>query len=154
MLRFSRVQNKIRKAMIQYALITAMILSPVAQWKERLPSKQRVEGSSPSGATTWEKYIATGYSHGCTLPRSGKEFKKPRKGANGKWPVPNETVAADPSIPFGTKLLISYRGKIFRMVVGDRGHAITGKRLDLFFEDCEKAKAWGKRKVDVKILND
>lgn len=139
------------KSVIQYAIALTIVLSPIAQWKERQISNLRVEGSSPSGATTWVEYMATGYSHGCTKPRSGKEFSTPHKGANGKWPIPNRTVAADKSLPFGTILLISYRGKVFEMEVGDRGGSIVGKRIDIFFPTCSHAKRWGRRLVHIKV---
>lgn len=138
--------------------LVLIVHSPIAQRIERLPSKQGVEGSSPSGATIWKEYIVTGYAHGCTNPKDmfGKPMpeRKPQRGANGKWPIPNITVAADKSIPFGTKIHISHNGKIFKMEVGDRGRDIVGNRLDIFFPSCSHAKRWGKRKVHVKIIHD
>lgn len=106
--------------------------------------------TSPS--SEWQTYEATAYSHGCVMPRSGKEFKKPQRGANNKWPIPHVTVAADPGLPFGTKILLSHRGVVTETIVGDRGHAIKGKRLDLFMKTCEQAKRFGRKKISVRIV--
>ena len=96
-------------------------------------------------------FEATAYSHFCTMPLSGIEGP-PQPGANGRWPVAHETVAADPSIPFGTVLEISHDGIVSRRVVGDRGLAIRGRRLDLFMESCEQARRWGRRMVSVSVI--
>lgn len=39
-------------------------------------------------------YEVTSYSHGCAMPRDGRE-RAPRPAANGEWPVPGLTLAAD-----------------------------------------------------------
>ncbi len=99
----------------------------------------------------WTQYTVTAYHHGCIIPKNGIEGK-PRKAANGEWPEANWTVAAPPSLPFGTVLELSYQGIITTRIVGDRGRAIKGKRLDLFVSDCERAKAWGRRVVWVREI--
>jgi hypothetical protein len=38
-------------------LLSATILVPVAQWRERRPHKPRVLGSSPSGRTSYSGYM-------------------------------------------------------------------------------------------------
>lgn len=94
-------------------------------------------------------YEVTAYSHGCILPRNGKEGHA-RRAANGRWPVADVTVAADTSIhPFGTELLIEGLG--FRSV-GDRGHVIKGHRLDLFVDTCREAIAFGRRMMRVHLV--
>lgn len=87
-------------------------------------------------------YEVTAYSHGCALPRTGPE-RPPRPGANGEWPRADYTVAADTTLhPFGTEVLIENIG--FR-TVGDRGHAIKGRRLDVFMDTCKEARKFGRR---------
>lgn len=87
-------------------------------------------------------YEVTAYSFGCTLPRNGVE-PPPQRGADGRWPRADITVAADTSVhPFGTELLIEGIG--FR-TVGDRGHAIKGRKLDLFVDSCAEARRFGRR---------
>ena len=59
------------------------------------------------------------------------------------------TVAADTSeLPIGTLLYVQDFGW---GRVEDRGGAIRGERLDLWFDDQAKARQWGRRKVPVKI---
>ena len=59
------------------------------------------------------------------------------------------TIAADPKLyPFGTVMYIPDYGY---GRVDDRGSAIKGERLDLFFESHKAALKWGKRWRDVKV---
>jgi len=58
--------------------------------------------------------------------------------------------AADKSIPFGTMITIPDYGTV---PVLDRGGAITGSRIDVFFPDHQQALNWGRRKMTVKIWN-
>lgn len=95
---------------------------------------------SAQGANVYE---VTAYSHGCILPRDGRPEGHARRAANGRWPLADITVAADTSVhPFGTELLIEGIG--FR-TVGDRGHAIKGRKLDLFVDSCREARRFGRR---------
>lgn len=95
----------------------------------------------------WKEYISTSYSHGCVLPTSGKEHGRKDRTASGKVAKANWTVAASEEFPFGTILQVSYRGKIFRWEVQDRGYAIKDGMVDFFVESCKKAKLYGRRKV-------
>lgn len=59
------------------------------------------------------------------------------------------TVAADTAVfPFGTVVFIPEFGW---GRVEDRGGAIRGNRMDLWFEDHAKALQWGRRKVAAKV---
>lgn len=100
---------------------------------------------------TWSQYEVTAYSKGCTMPKNGiePEFNIT---ASGAVPIANLTVAADKSFPFGTRLLLSFEGILSPRTVQDRGGAIFGRRLDLYMENCQKARLWGRRKVWVRIL--
>lgn len=90
-------------------------------------------------------YNVSAYSHGCILPRSGKEGP-PQRAADGSWPVSGKTVAADWRIhPPGSELIIA--GRVWR--VTDKGRAIKGRRIDLFLGSCHEARAWGRRMVSV-----
>lgn len=51
-----------------------------------------------------------------------------RQTASGKWPTEGVTIAADPSIPFGTELVID--GVCY--TVQDRGGMIKGNKIDIF----------------------
>lgn len=100
---------------------------------------------------SWAWYTVTAYSHGCIRPKSGVE-RGPQKAANGKMPVPNWSVAADPSLPFDTVLELSYQGIVTTRIVHDRGRDIKKNRLDLFVSDCERARMWGVRRVWVREI--
>jgi len=58
------------------------------------------------------------------------------------------TVAADKSLPFGTIVYVPGYGY---GRVEDRGGAIKGDKLDLWFPSHSLAKQWGRKKVTVKI---
>ena len=62
-------------------------------------------------------------------------------------------VAADTSLlPFGTKLVIpGYAGDEAVEVI-DRGGAIKGHKLDLYFPTHEEALEWGRQWVDVTVI--
>lgn len=65
------------------------------------------------------------------------------------WPSVG-IVAVDPSvIPLGTRLYIDGYGNATAL---DRGSAIKGNRIDLFFENKAEALKWGRRTVRVFIL--
>lgn len=111
----------------------------------------------PAKGGPWQRFYVTGYSHGCTNPRSGKEPKRPQKQSSGSYPVPNWTVAAPPDMVPGTVIELSYRGILTTRIVGDTGPDIVRKpgrlpRLDLFMADCERAKSWGHHVVDVREI--
>jgi 3D (Asp-Asp-Asp) domain-containing protein len=61
-------------------------------------------------------------------------------------------VAADTDVlPFGTKLIIpGYHGKPVEVI--DRGGAIKGNKLDLFYPTHEEALQWGRQWVDVVVV--
>lgn len=104
-----------------------------------------------SNLEDWAAYVVTAYSAGCILPKFGPE-PPPQPMASGEWPVAGLHVAADPSLAFGTVLEVVYRGLPSRLIVGDRGRAIKGRRLDLFLATCRAARAWGRRTAYVREI--
>jgi 3D (Asp-Asp-Asp) domain-containing protein len=65
------------------------------------------------------------------------------------------TVAADPRVlPMGTTIrvtgLTSSRPQTF--TVADTGAAVKGNEIDIFIRDCARAKAFGRRRVHVRVL--
>ena len=62
-------------------------------------------------------------------------------------------VAADTDVlPFGTKLVIpGYHGKPVEVI--DRGGAIKGNKLDLFYPTHEEALQWGRQIIEVTIVD-
>lgn len=70
--------------------------------------------------------------------------------ASGEKAVEGVTVAADTNIlPFGTKVIID--GNTY--IVQDRGGAIKGNRIDLYFDSHQEALNFGKQTKQVTILN-
>jgi 3D (Asp-Asp-Asp) domain-containing protein len=62
-------------------------------------------------------------------------------------------VAADTSIlPFGTRLVIPGYADDQAVEVADRGGAIKGNKLDLFFSTHEAALQWGRQTVEVTVI--
>lgn len=65
------------------------------------------------------------------------------------------TVAADPHVlPMGTMIsvtgLMSPRPQTF--TVADSGAAVKGNEIDIFISDCARAKTFGRRRVQVRVL--
>lgn len=61
--------------------------------------------------------------------------------------------AADTAVlPFGTKLIIPGYAAGRPVEVIDRGGAIKGMRVDVFFPTHEQARAWGRRWVNVTVV--
>ena len=72
--------------------------------------------------------------------------------ANGHKIQPGDTfVAADARYPFETELIIPGYNASKPVKVLDRGGAIKGNRIDVFFHTHEKALQWGVQYLDVKI---
>lgn len=70
--------------------------------------------------------------------------------ASGVKAVEGVTIAADTSVlPFGTKVIID--GNTY--IVQDRGGAVKGNRIDVFFDSHEKALQFGRQTKEVTILN-
>lgn len=109
------------------------------------PPARRLE---PPKGGKWQRFIATGYSHGCTNPTDRPEPKYPQATASGLEAEANWSVAASPEdFPFLTVLEISFDGIITRRIVHDRGRDITKGRIDLFFSTCDRARQWGNKVV-------
>lgn len=68
--------------------------------------------------------------------------------ASGVKAMEGVTIAADKSIPFGTEIVID--GKTY--IVQDRGGAIKGNRIDIYFDSHEKALQYGRQTKEVTIL--
>jgi 3D (Asp-Asp-Asp) domain-containing protein len=62
-----------------------------------------------------------------------------------------KVIAVDPDIiPLGSKVHVEGYGEA---IAGDIGGAITGNRIDVFIPSESKAKKWGRKEVEVKVLN-
>lgn len=94
-------------------------------------------GGSPEGASKVLQMVATAYTHTGQPTASGVQ---PYVGG----------VAVDPKvIPLGTRLYVEGYGPA-RAV--DTGGLIKGNRIDLFLETAKECYSWGKRTVNVYVL--
>lgn len=91
-----------------------------------------------------ETYIVTAY-----CPCEKCCGKTDRITASGVKAVEGVTVATDKSIPFGTKIYIEGVGE---RIVQDRGGAIKGNKIDLYFDTHEQALEWGRQERKIKII--
>lgn len=88
-------------------------------------------------------YVITAY---CTCRICCGVYSGGNRTASGTVPTTNRTIAVDTSvIPFGTKVVID--GQIY--VAEDRGGAIKGKRIDMFFYTHKEALNWGRKTIEV-----
>ena len=69
--------------------------------------------------------------------------------ASGRRAQSGRTIAMDPSVPFGTHVLIN--GDEY--IVEDRGGAIKGNRIDIFFDSHQEGEDWGVQYLPVAILD-
>jgi 3D (Asp-Asp-Asp) domain-containing protein len=60
-------------------------------------------------------------------------------------------VAADRKYAFGTEMIVAGYSNSEPVKVLDRGGAIRGNRLDVFFHSPEEALRWGVKYLDVKV---
>lgn len=99
----------------------------------------------------YETYEVTAYTADYESTR--KQPSDPLYGitASGEVVKEGHTIAAPRNIPFGTKIYIPYFDTIF--TVEDRGGAIRGNRLDVYMASRDEARAFGRRSLDVLILD-
>lgn len=63
----------------------------------------------------------------------------------------DEFVAADRKYPFGTRVVVPGYNSSKPVQVQDRGNAICGNRLDVFFTSHREARDWGIRFLPVQV---
>lgn len=69
--------------------------------------------------------------------------------ASGVKAVEGITIATDKSIPLGTKIYIDGVGE---RIVQDRGGAIKGNKIDLYFDTHQEVLSFGRQTKRVKIM--
>ena len=124
---------------------TTAILTPSVAIAENEPTTQPEE---------WIDAVATAY---CPCERCCGSWALNRPDgivytASGAEAVQGVTIAADWSIyPPGTVLFVEGLGE---MVVQDRGGAIQGQKIDVYFESHDDALRFGRQNVRFYIVND
>jgi Uncharacterized protein conserved in bacteria len=99
----------------------------------------------------WLKFEISAYTNGYESTRKCKGDRNYGRTASGLITKEGRTVSADPNLlPIGTIIFIDGIGE---RRVEDTGSAIKGYKLDLFIEDLQEAKKFGRKKgVKVKII--
>ena len=101
------------------------------------------------GKPKTETYVITAYCacyDCCNKNPTDKGYGITASGVKAQQGV---TVAMDKSIPFGTKIYIDGVGE---RIVQDRGGAINGNRIDLYFNDHQSALNFGRQTREVCII--
>ena len=122
-------------ALILILTSPASAIAPVMFPVEVLQEHQEPEPESPEPETI--TFEATAYTW------TGNRT------ATGTWPS-RGTVAVDPRvIPLGTELHIEGYGPA---VAADTGGAIQGQRVDLYMDSEHECWQWGRRQVEVRVI--
>lgn len=101
--------------------------------------------SSTSGLHSSNTVYASYYGHGERLSRHT---------ASGEYFNPHGLTAAHRTLPFGTHLRVSYRGRSVVVRVNDRGPAkSTGRSLDLSYGAARALGMSGSAPVHIERLN-
>lgn len=106
--------------------------------------KTEVTNRSEVNRTEWQTFVATAY-----CPCSKCCGKSTGITASGLPATPNHTIAMSATYPFGTKIEIEGYG-IY--VVEDRGGAIKGDRIDIFFSSHQEALNWGRKNIRARVI--
>lgn len=135
-------------------------LQKVTSGDLKISSSEKVSGTPPTleESVDWSQYpsqevIATGYTAG--YESTGKSPGHPEFGITYSGVKVTRdlysTVAADLNVfPIGTILFIPGYGY---GVVADKGGAIKGNKVDLYYETVEDVyEKWGKKKVEVYVV--
>ena len=87
----------------------------------------------------------------CPCPKCCGEYSDGVTACGHKIRPGDTFVAADRRYSFGTEMLIPGYSNSRPVKVLDRGGAIKGNRLDVFFATHEEALEWGVRHLDIKV---
>ena len=87
----------------------------------------------------------------CPCPKCCGEYADGVTACGHKIQPGEAFVAADERYPFGTEMIIASYNNGKPVKVLDRGGAIRGDRLDVFFHSHTEALQWGVKYLDVKV---
>jgi rare lipoprotein A len=94
-----------------------------------------------------EANIASWYD--CATPG---QCSKSKRTANGEKFNPNALTAAHRTLPFGTKVRVTYKGKSVIVRINDRGPFIKGRTIDLSRAAARAIGCHGVCKVEIKVV--
>lgn len=119
---------------------------PMAAVPEPVPLNTAIENSLPRWRTV--RMRVTAY---CPCAVCCGRFADGRT-ANGYVIRRGDRFAAAPQkYPFGTEMIVPHYHGNKPIFILDRGGAIKGNRLDVFFHSHTQAAAWGVKYLDVKV---
>jgi 3D (Asp-Asp-Asp) domain-containing protein len=93
----------------------------------------------------------TGY---CPCPKCCGKYSDGKTACGHRIADDDTFVAADRRYAFGTKMTVPGYNDSRPVDVLDRGGAIRGNRLDVFFKSHREARKWGVRYLPVKVHTD
>lgn len=102
---------------------------------------------SVTDAVASSRAVASWYD--CSKPG---ECSKSKRTANGERFNPNAHTAAHKSLPFGTKVLVTHKGRSVIVRINDRGPFIKGRHIDLSRAAARKIGCRGVCVVTMKIV--
>ncbi|MFA5554598.1 MAG: 3D domain-containing protein [Phycisphaerae bacterium] len=116
--------------------------------------KENINESEPAeqqSLDNWHtvKMRVTAY---CSCPKCCGSYSDGITASGHKIFENDRFVASDRKYSFGTQMIIPGYNNSQTVEVLDRGGAIRGDRLDVYFDTHEQALQWGVRYLDVKIL--
>ncbi|KGP91582.1 peptidoglycan-binding protein [Pontibacillus chungwhensis BH030062] len=121
--------------------------------------KSTVASTQPSQPKTQEKQVQTQQKEQKTITMESTAYTAyctgcsgiTRTGINLIQNPDMKVIAVDPNvIPLGTEVYVEGYG---RAIAGDTGGAIKGNKIDVFIPSRSEALNWGRKTVDVTILN-
>jgi len=135
-------QNSRQAAQLRDKDYQIEILEIILKNQEQDASEPMATEPEYIGTFTVTHYCLENYPHICN---DGESLYT----ASGQAPIPYYTIAADESIPFGTKLVID--GKEYEVM--DRGGAITTGRLDIAVQTHDEALEKGIIETEIYLVN-
>jgi 3D (Asp-Asp-Asp) domain-containing protein len=105
-------------------------------------------GHEPSGQWQTVRMRVTAY---CACKKCCGKFADGITACGHKIRQGDTFAAADKTYPFGTEMIVAGYNNGKPIKVLDRGGAIRGNKLDVFFNSHKKAMQWGVKYIDVRV---
>ena len=111
---------------------------------------ESVVNTAPQQRSQWQtvRMRVTAY---CACRRCCGKFADGITASGHKIRRGDTFAAADKRYSFGTEMVVAGYNKGKPIKVLDRGGAIRGNKLDVFFNSHRKARQWGVKYIDVKV---
>ena len=123
---------------------------PAGRLHLSLSSKVRPQAISLGPAYTTKTMRVSAY---CSCPKCCGKCSDGITANGHKIKEGDRFVAASRTYPFGTKMLVPGYGGDKPVEVKDRGGAIKGARLDVYFDSHQAALNWGVQYLEVRIYD-